>query len=73
MTEIGYISRVALNPGDKVVVHLAEGSITQESIRKVMARMKEAFPDNDVIVMDGRIGITIVGPDVENWVDAEHF
>lgn len=70
--EIESIKRVTLNPNDVLVVS-ASAPISAESAKMLKDRFRDAFPDNTVVVLDNRINLTVMGPNFEDWVDAEHF
>jgi hypothetical protein len=59
LPEITEIRRVALSPGDVVVARL-KGRISQAAADSVSQRLKGAFPDNRVVLLDGRIDLDIV-------------
>ena len=61
LTIKGDVERLALNPGDRVVVRVKQ--ILHEEQMRYLRQLTEAqFPDHSVIVLDGGIELNALGP-----------
>jgi hypothetical protein len=55
----GTVEKLELSPGDKLVVKL-DISATSEVLEAIKGQLEERFPDNEILVIDRGVGLTVV-------------
>jgi hypothetical protein len=55
------VSRLSLKPGDKLVVKAPK--LTTDAVEMIKAQLEPRFPDNEILVCDGDVDISVVRPE----------
>ena len=59
----GYdVKRLALHPGDTVVLELEDRHVTAEQADHIREMLRQRFPDNEVLIVAGG-QLKVIGPD----------
>ena len=63
---VSEVSRLSLEPGDKLVVKVAMSKLTADAAKAIEEQLKPRFPDNEILICDGDTNLSVVVAELES-------